>query len=347
MQTMMFETYLNKFDEAAWQATVASLLPSIHKVDQNAVQIWFRFYPLALHRYLAAAEDKEKALREFNIQGNYALKDQIDTSHHFLYGHRYWKAVKAAIRAEAEVFENEGVELAEEIRQLAAMIAEKVKADTSHLLGITAVGLMTLVQSGLEAFSETPGDVGKPSGVMAKSPDAIVASRKKDDSQGMLGFLKTINKQFSIHHQETSGSGSFKIMNDQELTSASTADRSQDWQARDPRCWGGVIPIECTAASCGTCWIGILGGEEKLSPVARRERRAMKVFGYGQPEGDTPFLRLACQSKASGNATIVIPPWNGVFGKDVYDNIEHVELEPVTTSAKHLRETVKEATGGE
>ena len=65
----------------------------------------------------------------------------------------------------------------------------------------------------------------------------------------------------------------------------------------------------------------------------------MKVFGYEQPDDPKPFLRLACQAKAFGNATIVIPPWNGVFGKQVYHDVEELELEPVTTSAKHLRET--------
>lgn len=342
-----FETYLNRFSEAEWLAAIEALLSSIHAVDRNATQIWFRFYPLELFRYLETAEDREKALQGFKMQGNYALKDQFDTSHHFLYGHRYWKTVKAAIQAEAQVFENDSVELSEEIRQLAAMISEKLKADTSLLIGITAVGLMTLVQTGIEAFSVTPGDVEKLKGLMTKSPNAIVAERAKDDSQGLLGFLKTVNKQFSVRYDENSGNGSFRIMNEQELTSASAQDRSQNWQERDSRCWEGVIPIECTAASCGTCWIGVLGGQEKLSPVARRERRAMKVFGYNQPDEETPFLRLSCQSNAHGNATIVIPPWNGVFGKKVYGNVEEIELEPVTTSAKHLREVVKEAAAGE
>jgi hypothetical protein len=44
---------------------------------------------------------------------------------------------------------------------------------------------------------------------------------------------------------------------------------------------------------------------------------------------------------------IVIPPWNAVFGKKVRGNVEDVELEPVTTSAKQLRETIASATSGE
>lgn len=343
MTMTTFETYLNKFTETDWLNAVESLLPEIHEVDRNAVQIWFRFYPVSLFRYIEAAEDKESALRGIAMQGNYELKTQIDTSHHFLYGHRYWKTVKAAIEAEAEVFQDSNVDLAEEIRQIAAMVADRVKADASLLISITAAGLMTLVQSGLQAVKTAPGDVKKPGGILAKSPDQIVAERAKDDSQGLLGFLKTVDKTFSIRHDENDRNAKFAVMNLQELTGASSLDRSQNWQEKDDRCWDGVIPIECTAASCGTCWVGVLGGEEKLTEVAGRERRAVKVFGYNQPDEPKPFIRLACQAKATGNATIVIPPWNAVFGRKLYGNVEELELEPVTTSAKALRETVKGA----
>ena len=72
----------------------------------------------------------------------------------------------------------------------------------------------------------------------------------------------------------------------------------------------------------------------------------MKIFGYNQPDEAKPFMRLACQARGYGNATIVIPPWNGVFGKKVY-GVEDVELEPATTSAAKLRETISSAASGE
>ena len=90
------------------------------------------------------------------------------------------------------------------------------------------------------------------------------------------------------------------------------------WWSRDPRCIPneGPIPVECRAASCGTCWIGVLAGAEKLSPVvANDEGRRMEVFGYPGTEGEKPLIRLACQAKAFGAVSIVIPPWNGVIGK--------------------------------
>ena len=339
------EQYLNKFTETEWLGALEELLPEIHEVDRKAVQIWFRFFPLEFHRAVKSAENREEMIRGFALQGDFELDGQIDTSHHFLYGHRYWKTVKAAIEAEAATFAGRTLSLADEIRSVAKMIAEKLKVEPQMVIAITAVGLMTLNQVGLDAFKAATGDVKKPTGIMTKSPNAIVAERGKDDSQGMLGFLRTVDKQFSVNFTGPHYAGKFRIMAEEEIASASQKDRSRDWRAEDERSWEGPVPIECTAASCGTCWVGVLGGEEKLTPVERRERRQMKVFGYNQPADEKPFVRLACQARAHGNVTIVIPPWNGVFGKKVYGNVEAVDLEPVTTSAKKLRETIASATG--
>lgn len=337
-----FETFLQKFDENEWLKTVTGLMPEIHEVDRNSTAIWFRFYPLALYRYLEKAEDRDKTVQRFVMQGNYELKNQIDSSHKFLYGHRFWKETKAAIENRAESFKDEKTDLSSEIKTIAKDAAGKLKVDQSLTTGIAAIGLMTLTQAGLENFRKAKGETEKPKGLLAKSPDQIVKERLKDDSQGVLGFLKTIDKKFSIIYDETAADGKFQIISDEEIASASARDQSKDWKAKDERCWEGVVPVECRSASCGTCWVGILEGEEKLSEVETLERRRMEIFGYNQPSEAKPFLRLACQAKAYGNATIVIPPWNGVFGKKVY-KVEDVELEPATTSAVKLRQTISEA----
>src|SRR5204863_4151508 len=141
---------------------------------------------------------------------------------------------------------------------------------------IAAVGLATLNQVGIEAFKAAPGDVEKPTGIMSKSPEAVIAQRQRDDSQGILGFLKTIDKKFSVSFAGINSAGKFPVLNAEEIASASQKDRSEPWQEQDERCWEGPVPIECTSASCGTCWVGVLGGREKLSHVAPRERRAMR-----------------------------------------------------------------------
>ena len=341
-----FVEALESKSEQEWLAAVESLLPSVHEIDRNAVQIWFRFYPLDLVRYLESAEDIEVAMHGISMAGDFGVLDKIDTSHGFLYGHRFWPLVKQAIQHRAE----SGAEfsgLATEISGIAQAVAKDANADESLTTGIAAVGLMTLVQTGYDEFKDSAGVAEKPSGLMAKSPNEIVKERAKDDSQGIFGFLKTIDKEYTVDFKAFASEGSFKIIYDEEITSAGKKDRARDWQSLDPRCWDGPVPMECTSASCGTCWVGVIAGEEKLSAPSERERRRMKVFGYGQPETEAPIIRLACQAKATGNVTIVIPPWNAVFGKQVRGNVDDVELEPVTTSAKKLRETIASAIDSE
>ncbi len=342
--TTKFEDFLNKFNETDWLNTVDELLPAIHEVDRTATQIWFRFYPLALHNYLQNAEDKEKVVQKFVMQGDYELKDQIDSSHKFLYGHRFWKEAKDAIENYSASLTSVNANLINEIKEIAKIAAQNAKTDVSLLIGITAVGLMTLRQVGFDAFKNAEGNIYIDKQHAKKSAKEVLAERAKDDSQGILGFLKTIDKNWTVVYDENSNQARFKLFNEEELASASARDQSKNWKALDERCWEGVIPVECRSASCGTCWIGVLGGAEKLSDVARLERKQMKVFGYNQGDAPKPFIRLACQAKAHGAVSIVIPPWNGVFGKKIYGNIEKVELKPATTSAVKLRETIASAT---
>ncbi len=59
------------------------------------------------------------------------------------------------------------------------------------------------------------------------------------------------------------------------------------------------------------CW----AVPRKLSPVVDRdERRRMAVFGYTDSTEERPLIRLACQARAFGAVSIVIPPWNGLIG---------------------------------
>lgn len=334
-----FENHLNNFTENQWLETISRLLPEIHDVDQNAVQIWFRFYPLSLYRYLQKAEDKEATLHGFAMQGNYELKTQIDSSHNFLWGHRFWADVKKAIIERSSSFDSDQMDLANEIRSIGRSVAKGVSQDSSLLIGITAVGMMTLVQTGFEAFKTTSGETAKASGLLTKSPDKVLAERRKEKKNRIFGFLRTIDKEFNVTWDETKKGSKFDVIYHEELASGSAKDQSQNWLERDERSGEGVIPVECRSAACGTCWVGVIGGAEKLSDVARLERKQMKVFGYKQGDEAKPIMRLACQAQAEGSVSIVLPPWNGVFGKKIY-GVERVELEPATTSAKKLRETI-------
>ncbi|MFV0388871.1 MAG: 2Fe-2S iron-sulfur cluster-binding protein [Pyrinomonadaceae bacterium] len=341
-----FENHLNELTENDWKSTVTTLNEGgkIHEVDSAATEVWFTFYPLALFRHLQKAEDEEVVLRKFVIQGNYSLRNQVDTSHRFFWGHRFWRDVKHAVIARAGSFEADKFDLNEEATLLARSVANGVKQEESLLIGITLVALMTLVQTGLEAFGKTSGDIAKPAGLLKKSPKEVLSARNSEkNAGGMFGFLKSVDKEYQITWDETDSSAKFDAIRDEELASAAARDRTRNWKNGDKRCIEGVIPVECRAAACGTCWVGVLSGADKLSDVAHLERKQMKVFGYKQGKEAKPILRLACQARAEGNVSIVIPPWNGVFGKKIY-GVEEVILEPATTSAKKQREIIAEAT---
>ena len=310
-----FDNFLAKHDEEAWSAALTTLLRSIHEVDQNATQIWFAFYPLALFQALQAAEDPEKLRQMLLMQGTYDLKDQIDSSHTFLYGHRYWPEVKKAVEQHARGFSSSDASLPDQILAVAENVARQVKTDRSLTVGITALAFMTVQQAGLEAFENAPGKMLIDARHARKSPEQVLRERAKDDSQGLLGFLRTVNKKWTVTYDENDDRATYRMNHVQDLAWGAAEDRSRDWREIDPRRIEGPIPVECRSASCGTCWVGVLGGAEKLSDVAAREGKKIKEFGYIDTSEPKPLIRLACQAQTHGAVSIVIPSWNGVFGK--------------------------------
>ena len=174
-----FEQFLNQHDEEAWSAALATLLRSIHEVDRNATQIWFAFYPLPLYRVLQQSESREKLVQQLLLQGTYELKDQIDSSHRFVYGHRFWPEVNKAVEQYADAFaDDSGRSLADHILKVAWAIAQQSrKRDESLLVGITAIAFMTVLQTGLPAFKAAPGTLAIDSKHAKKSPEQILRER--------------------------------------------------------------------------------------------------------------------------------------------------------------------------
>ncbi|MDE3155491.1 MAG: (2Fe-2S)-binding protein [Acidobacteriota bacterium] len=311
----LFDAYLHQYDDAAWRRVLEDLAPSIHDVDRTATRIWFAFFPLALRDLLREPADREWLVRKLQILGRWNLAEQIDVSHRFLYGHRWWPGVKRAIVALAQSARPpKSLNLADLVRDLARDVASVAAVDPSLLTGMVAVALMTWQQVGTEAFEATPGTVSLEPAVRRRTPEAVLRARARDDAQGMLGFLKGDRKTWTVTFDEQDRAGSFRLINSQHLTTAAAADR-RDYRTRDARCAEGPIPVECRSASCGTCWVGVLGGAEKLSPMEELERRRLREFGYADTGDERPIIRLACQAQAFGAVSIVIPPWNGVFGK--------------------------------
>lgn len=309
------EAFLNEQDDESWKSALAEILPAVHEVDRTATQIWFHFFPLVLLRAFESAEDPAKLAQELLMQGKWLLRDQIDSSHAFLYGQRFWPEVKRAVEAESGDM-SEGRSLADSIRGVAARAAKASKVDESLVTGIAAVGLMTLAQVGLEAFKSAPGEVSIDKKHLQKSPDEILRERARDDAQGMFGFLHTTDKSWTVVWDENRDERRFKVVNMQEVASGAANDK-RPWHELDARCTvdEGPIPVQCRSASCGTCWVGVLGGAEKLTEREWREEKMMPLFGYIETDEARPVIRLSCQARATGALSVVIPPWNGFFGK--------------------------------
>lgn len=313
-----FQSFLERYDENAWGETLTKCLPFIHEVDKTATQIWFDFYPLGLHLALQRAEDPEKLARQLLIQGDFRLANQIDSSHRFLYGHRYWPNVKVAVTDLIDSFDGTNADAAtleDHILVVARKVGNELNVEASLIVGIVAVAFMTVRQAGADAFKGSPGEIQIDSKQARKSPEQILKKRARDNSQGLLGFLKTVDKKWTVTFDEHDPTAQFKMNHMQDIASGAAGDSSRDWRALDPRRIEGPIPVECRSASCGTCWVGVLGGAEKLSEVAAREGSQIRLFGYIDSKDPTPLIRLACQAKVYGAVSIVIPPWNGVFGK--------------------------------
>lgn len=321
----LFEAFLKQHDSEAWSAAITNLLPHIHEVDKNATQIWFAFYPLTLAQALQQAEDPKELAQKLLLFGKYYLKDQIDSSHYFLYGHRYWPEVKQTINELATSSKAPAsLELAAQIRDIANTIAKKVGVEAGLVIGITAVGFMTLQQVGSEAFRAASGKINLSANVMKKTPEQILSSRAKDDSQGIMGLLRTIDQVWTVNFNENEEKTKFKLINSQDLATASARDK-RDYRSADQRCIEGPIPVECRSAACGTCWVGVLGGAEKLADVSSRERRKLQECGYSNNDEAKPLIRLACVTPAYGAVSLVIPPWNGVFGRRLREMKEKEE----------------------
>ncbi|HEY7789489.1 MAG TPA: hypothetical protein VIC33_03155 [Vicinamibacterales bacterium] len=317
MSDELFEAYLNQFDDAAWTRVVDGLLKHIHPVDRTATPIWFAFFPLALHQAFEEVDDRAPLLKKLQILGRYRLADQIDSSHGFLYGHRYWlDAKRVIVERERSSRSPRTLDLIDQILELAAEAAVTSHVDRSLLAGITAVALMTRRQVGFDAFAASPGLVTLDASILRRTPEQVLAARARDDGQGLFGFLKGDKKTWTVTFSEQDETARFPLIHSQHLTTAAGAD-TRDHRTRDPRCSEGPIPVECRTATCGTCWIGVLGGAEKLSPLDDLERKRLREFGYLDTDEDRPIIRLSCMAQAYGAISIVIPPWNGIVGKFV------------------------------
>jgi ferredoxin len=295
----MNSAFLQQFDPD-WAQALTELSAEMHPVDRDACLIWFQFFPLGLHDLVATISDSATLGGFYQFRGTYRLGETADTSHRFLYSHRYWPEIKKALeRVEP------GRSLAETVRAVAA----RVEGPSELTLCIAAVGVMTLRQIGPD-FLSTPYTPPED----RRSPDEILRNRTTGARRGFFALRKP-----RVIIDERNEDGWFPLIPGQHITTAAERDKRPHHKT-NPRCsaGNGPIPVDCRSGTCGTCWVGVLGGTENLSAADDFERKRMEYFGYWEspfhiPGSPRPLVRLACQTIATDTCSIVIPPWNGVW----------------------------------
>lgn len=309
----LYLAYLAQFDDEAWLRVIDRLDGAIHPVDRAATRAWFHFYPLRLQQALEESAEPEALITHLRLQGRWRLAEQRESSHWFLFGHRYWPEVREEVmRGAATPGAPGSLDLASQVQAIARAIGARLRIDPSWLVGITAIALRTLQQVGLPTIADSVLPGGSPIGGPAASPDRLVSGRQRR-SRGWFGILTGRRQANLVTFDERPPGRSFPLIPSQHVTTAAALD-TRDYRRDDPRCSEGPIPVHCRSCSCGTCWVGILDGADRLSPVEPRERATIASLGYLRSDESHPVVRLACTAQAFGPVTITIPPWNGQIG---------------------------------
>ncbi len=312
MSDPLFLAFLAQHDDQAWHRAVDRLLRAIHPVDREATRVWFHFYPMRLQRAVERAGDPAALEQQLRLEGRWRLAEQRDTSHHFLFGHRYWREVGDAVRQFAGRPVAPGsLDLAAQIQEVARVAAGGLGVDVSWVVGMTAIALRTLQQVQLPEVGGTRAPIAMLRG--EADPDRVVTRRGTDGGPGVFGFLRGRPRAWPVTFDERHPARWFRLIESQHLTTAAALD-TRDYRRGDARCGEGPIPVRCRSCSCGTCWVGVVSGKDHLSAVDARERTTISALGYLESDEPRPVVRLACMAQASGPVTIVIPPWNGQIG---------------------------------
>ncbi|MCI0423171.1 MAG: hypothetical protein L0312_28760, partial [Acidobacteria bacterium] len=237
----VFHSFLTKHDEKQWAEVLGRLLSSIHPVDQIATKIWFSFWPLKLARELQESTDAVQTAKRLQLDGNYRLDEQVDSSVDYFLGSRFWGGVKKAILEHAESMTRAAsAGLEEQIRGIAAKVARDKSVEDRFVLGITAVGVMIFQQVRIAAFAAAAQ--GSYQIKNHQSPEQLLKSRlgKEGGWRAMFGGKKKHRVTFDESRQE----GSFQALEGQDLSMASSCDK-RDFQSQDRRRIAGPVPAEC------------------------------------------------------------------------------------------------------
>jgi len=211
---------------------VTELFTQIHPVDRVATEIWFAWWDRG-HRDVP-----------------------IDASHRFLYGHRYWPRVKAAI-VSSEITGD----FIDAVMTISEAATRTVRVDQDHLLGITAIGLKIREAVGPAVFASAPGRVIQDDHVRVETPTQVLQRRSVNMPEGLFGRWRGDRRRWRVTVEPDAADTRMRTHGDQ------------------------LAP--CRGGNHDGCLVGILAGADRLSPVDGAEpypliRRACEARVFGR-----------------------------------------------------------------
>jgi hypothetical protein len=266
MSSVTFVEYLSRYTAADWANTIETLAPEIHPIDLDATRIWLAFHP----------------------EGPAAAR--IDSSHAFLYGHRYWPQVKRAVLAAAKDSAWPST-LAELVDRVADHATRTTQVDRDQLLGVTAASLVTLRHRGIDSFVASSGSVQLPHRAHVRSIRQVRRARARQRWRPLAALFG--GRRFRMTLTEGARDGFFEVRQ-----GATVAEGMP-----------GSLRL-CSANCSGACAIGILSGAEYLSDVGETELELLRQANLASLTTATgyPLIRLACHARPLGDVSLVTRP---------------------------------------
>jgi hypothetical protein len=258
------DDHLSRYTHADWVSAIETLTPEIHPIDLHATRVWFA------------------------LVAETPLADRIETSHTFLYGHRYWPQIKRAVLAAAKETAWPTI-LPELLDRTADYATRTTQVDRDQLLGITAAALMTLSRVGLDAFAATSGSVQIPKWGHVRSVRQVRRARLHQAWRPFGALFSA--PRFRIRYSEASKDAVFDVGEGATIASGMPAALRR-----------------CGATCSGACAIGVLAGAQDLSTMAADELAQMSASRIHQAKSvdGYPLIRLACYARPGGDMTIVV-----------------------------------------
>ena len=313
-------SHLSRYSPADWAAAVDTLSASVHPIDQNATRIWFAFFPLKPASRAGSrggrAEREAAVVQTLRLMGRWRLVDQIDSSHAFLFAHRYWPQVKSAVTSfDQSITEatplrggrhvgrgGRGAHRARRSRDARRDVRGGAHDAPPGRTGRAHGGARTDSSGGCRARA-----------VAASGHEAAGARRLAGSvrlparpHEALDGDVRRERFGREVRRHQRPGDrdgGADRQAGLSRSRSALHAGRGTDSRRVPRRVMRHVL--------------GRRARRRRQALAGRRSRRAASVqmFGYLDSQEPKPLIRLACQAKAHGAVSIVIPPWNGFLSK--------------------------------